>query len=52
MFVWPGTRDNPCGLSPGIVEYAYNFGAVVAQAYGDHPALRAALRSLGNQSGF
>ena len=36
-------RGNPCGLSPGVVDYAYNLGAAVARAYGDYPGLKAAL---------
>ena len=37
------SRHNPCGLSPGVVDYAYDLGAAVARAYGDHPGLQAAL---------
>ena len=34
---------NPCGQSPGISNFCYNVGASIARAYGDHPALQAAL---------
>ena len=36
-------REDVCGLFPELREFCYNVGASVAQTYGDHPALGAAM---------
>lgn len=35
--------EDVCGLFPQVREFCYNVGASVASAYGDHPALQAAM---------
>ncbi len=36
-------REDICGLFPELEKYCYNVGASVAETYGDHPALGAAM---------
>ncbi len=35
--------DDVCGLFPQMPEFCYNVGASVSNAYGDHPAMQAAM---------